>query len=162
MKVENIDNNIIVYLRKNVLKNLDFNNLEMLENYFRELVIKMKNIYNIKIEGFYNIKVYIDNIYGAIIDIEPENIDYCLVNEIEMRISLFHEKFLYEIDDLYQIPNTKIIKNGLKYYLNVNNNIEYKNYLEVLENSKIIYKNTENIIKYGIDITYLNLNKSVI
>jgi len=157
-----IDDKIIIYLRKDKIINLDFNNLDILEKYLKELVIKLNDIYNIKIEGFYNIKVYIDELFGIVLEIEAEDIDYCLSNEIEMRISLFYEKFLYEINDFMNISNTNIIKKGFKYYLECHNNIAYKDYLNILENSQIIYKNTKKIIKYGNVVTYFNLKKSVI
>ena len=162
LKIETVDERIIIYLRKDKINNIDFNNLDILEQYFKELVIKLNDIYNIKIEGFYNIRVYIDDLYGIVLEFEAEDIDYCLTNEIEMRISLFYEKFLYEINDFINIKNTKIIKKGFKYYLECHNNIEYNNYLTILENSKIIYKNTKQIIKYGNVITCFNLDKSMI
>ena len=162
MKVDIINNKIVLYLRKELIKNVDFNNLEILEKYFKKLVIKLNNIYNVKIEGLYNIKVFLDEIFGAVLEIEPENIDYYLTDEVEMRIMVFNEKFLYEINDIFNINNTKIIKRCSKYYLNVNNNIKLKDYLFILENSKIIYKNTDSIINYGSDISYFILNKIVI
>ena len=162
MKVETIDNKIILYLKKDITQNINFKDLDAIEKHFKELVIKLNDIYSIKIEGFYNIKVYLDDIYGAVLEIEQENIDYYTTDEVEMRISLLYETFLYEVDNIIKFDNINVIKKGSKYYLNVHNNIRLKDYLFILENSKLIYKNTSNIINYGNDITGFILNKIVI
>ena len=92
------------------------------------------------------------------LEMEPEDIDYCPINQIEMRIMQEHETFLYEIDSPFEIDNTDIFIKDFKYYLKINSNIKYKDYISILENSHIIYKNTANIIKYGNIINYLNLS----
>ena len=158
MKIDVMDNKIIIYLKKEIIGNMDFNNVEILEDYFRKLIIKLNNLYNINIEGFYIIKVFIDKIYGIVLEMEPEDIDYCPINQIEMRIMQEHETFLYEIDSPFEIDNTDIFIKDFKYYLKINSNIKYKDYISILENSHIIYKNTANIIKYGNIINYLNLS----
>ena len=155
MKIDIIDNKIILYLKNCLIKDIDFNNIDELEEYLKTLIIKLNNIYNINVNGFYNINVYIDKIYGAILEIEQEEIDCYMGNQIEMHIISHDTIFLYEINDLIKIKNTKLIKKGFKYYLSVNNNIEYKNYIKILENSQIIYKNTDYILTCGSVVNFV-------
>lgn len=162
MKIDIMDNKIIIFLKKEIISDIDFDNIEMLEEYFRELILKLNNVYNINIEGFYIIRVFIDSIYGIVLEIEPEDIDYCPINQVEMRIMLEHETFLYEIDSLVKIDNTEIYIKDYKYYLKINSNIKYKDYISILENCHIIYKNTSNIIKRGNIINYFNLSQNMI
>lgn len=160
MKVDIVEEKIIVYIKKRNIKNMNFDSVNELEDYFRELLLKLKNIYNININGFYNIRVFIDDVYGIILDIEKENIDcYLDINQVEMRIIPIHTCFLYMIDDLFRYKKTRIYKYKNNYYLKPEKNILYKDYINLLENSKIVYNNTDNIIKYGLKISNFNFNK---
>ena len=43
LKIETVDERIIIYLRKDIINKIDFNNLDILEKYFKELVIKLND-----------------------------------------------------------------------------------------------------------------------
>lgn len=149
MKIELENDKVIIYIKKEEINDLNFNKVDELEEYFKNLIIKLKNLYDISITGFYNIKVFIDKIYGMVLQLEKEEIDYYDDNQIEMRIIKEDVRFLYEVNDPFKIKKTKLIKRKDKYYLMILENILYKDFLNVLENSKIVYNNTENIIKCG-------------
>lgn len=160
MKVDVVEDKIIVYIKKKNIKDIDFNKIDILEKYFRELLLKLKNIYSIEINGFYNIKVYIDEIYGIVLDIEKENIDcYIDINQVEMRILPVKTFFLYKIDDIFKYKKTILYEYKNSYYLKADKGILYKDYINLLENSKIVYNNTDSITKYGFKISNFNFNK---
>ena len=74
MKVSADEKEIIIYLNKYYIENLNFLDSYNLEKYMSKLFKNLKNIYNIKINGYYNIDIYIDKIYGAVIHMEKEEI----------------------------------------------------------------------------------------
>ena len=70
MKLSVVDDKIIIYCNKKI----DYEKIN-LDKYFEELLIKIKNKYNIKLNGYYTIVVHIDKIYGSIIEIVEDNFD---------------------------------------------------------------------------------------
>lgn len=158
MKIDFNQDKIIIYLKKETINNLDFDNIDDLEKYLKELILKLKNIYNIDIKGFYNIKVFIDNIYGVVLELEAENLDYGdYFNQIEMRIIPIYTEFLYEVDDYLNLFGSLYVYKK-KIFLKLNKNIPYKDYIKVMDYAKIVYNNTDNIIKYGYQLTHFNFN----
>ena len=133
-----IDNNkFIVFLNKK----LDLDNKLKLEKYFKKLFNKIKNQFDIEVNGYYNIDIYSDKYYGTIIEIIKEDLDYYnYFNQIDMEVKLNDNVFLYEIDYEYLnisiINNSNIYKLKDKLYIQVkDNNILNK----ILEYSNIIY-----------------------
>ena len=144
-----IDNNkFIVFLNKK----LDLDNKLKLEKYFKKLFNKIKNQFDIEVNGYYNIDIYSDKHYGMIIEIIKEDLDYYnYFNQIDMEINIIKNDFYYEID--YDYFNKDLLSycscykyNG-KLYLKIKDNINFINIAKLLEFSKIIYKNDK--IKYG-------------
>lgn len=155
MKVDFIDeDNIIVFLNKKLLENIDINNKSLLEIYFKRLFNRLKNIYDIEIIGYYDIIIYLDNNYGAIVDIEKID-DELYYNQIDMKLSIIDTVFLYEIDDIIDInkfiQNTIIYKYCNKYYLAIDD-LDYYNIGKLIEKSKIVFRDTDRIINDGIKI----------
>jgi len=140
----------IIYLNNYQLKNIDFSNLDNLEIYFKKILEKIKNKYNIAINGYYLIDIYKDENYGAIIEIKKEFDDYYEYdNQIEMTVFLHNNLFLYEISDITDFVNKKykIYTYRKKCYISIEN-CEFLTLGKVLEYATIEYK-TEEIIKYG-------------
>ena len=69
------NNEIIIYLNKTYIKNIDLQNKKILENYLNKLLNKIKNKYELYISGYYDVKIYLSEEYGIIINIEKENLD---------------------------------------------------------------------------------------
>ena len=63
------DNHILVYLPKCDINEKSFEDLSYIEEYFREIFLKIKQKYNIELSGFYFVNVYIDLINGIILEI---------------------------------------------------------------------------------------------
>lgn len=142
MKVNIIDeNNIIVFLfeRTDYLKDA----LKSMKSLFE----KLKKIYNLDIEGYYFIDIYKDPYYGMVLELEKERTTFLsLTTKVDARIEVHDVTFLYQVDDPFFITdftNINVYYYKDKIYLKLNDN----NCLKVVENSKLIYKNTDNIIK---------------
>lgn len=160
MHIEIIDDfNMIIYLNNNHIKSIDFNKKEDLENYFKTLFVKLREHYDIDINGFYNINAYKDKNYGLVLELEKEDIDYMdyFNGQVDMNIIFENNSvFLYEIDDYFNIDKKilnkiNIYKYNEKIYLQIIDDISEINMGKILEFSKIIY-NDKRIIKHGTKI----------
>jgi len=104
MKIEKLsDDNFIVFLNKLYLRN---NKLELkkdFEIYFKNLFKTLSDSYSINISGYYNIKIYCDKVYGYILDIKQEEIDFYdyYDDHIDMKISINdNQKFLFRLNNM--------------------------------------------------------------
>lgn len=146
MKVEVISNGYIIYLNQFNLIDIDFKNMDILEDSFKKLLKKLNNYYHIDINGYYNINVYVDSYYGAILQIEKESLDYYDYFEsdtIAMRIKKIDADFLYEVEDFLFakdfLNKFKLITKNNHIYLKIIDDLSYKEYLLLTEMSKIVY-----------------------
>lgn len=150
MKVIGNEDSLTIYINKSNLK-ITLDNKDELEDYFRSVFLKIKEFYNIKLNGFYITHAYIDNKYGIIIDMEKDDVDFIYYNdyEIEMQLVINEIDFLYEVEDIFLdrdiYSKVDIYSYKNKYYLKLNEDI----LKDVIEYVNIVYKNTENILKYG-------------
>lgn len=134
MKIIN-DEIMKIYLNKDYLKYKNYN-ISKIEGNFKQIFETLKYCYNIEINGFYDIDVYIDKNYGIIIEMKKEDIDFDFYDQVDMKISFHNQKFLYQIEDIKR--NKKIYKYKNKFYTN-----KYD-----IEHSIPIYK-TNDIFKYA-------------
>ncbi len=146
MKIEQCDDfKTIVYVKNSFV---DFEDKELIEEYFIDLFSKLRQYYNMEIKGYYNIKIYVDTYYGSVFEIIKEEIEYFEYSDtVDMRASIpIKSDFLYKTEDFYWI--NKELKNKITLYkdkenlyisLNelVNNNV----FALILENTNLIYKN---------------------
>lgn len=158
MHIEVVDNfNMIIYLNSAHSK-LISNNKEDVQECFKNLFSKLKDYYNININGFYNIKAFKDKYYGMILELSKEDIDYIeyFDGQVDMNITFENNcTFLYEIDDYFDldkkiIKNTKLYKYKGKFYIQIVKNISSADIGKIMEFGKIIYDDmTKQIIKKG-------------
>ena len=159
MKVNIIDdNNIIVFLNKFNIRNIDFKNRENIEKHFRNIFLKLKHIYGLNIKGYYNINIYIDDYYGATLEIEHEDIDYFdyFETQVDMRVNVINDNnFLYKIKDIFMI-NKEILKKidiytfKDEYYIKLKKEIDNYELGFILESGELIYGDiTSDILKLG-------------
>ena len=146
----NDDITIIIFLNKEYLK-IDFNNIDELEDYFKDLFLTLKNIYKIKLNGFYYIEVFVDKNYGVILELEKEELEYIdyYDNQVDMRVTVNDSEFMYLINDydLNDIMEIYSFQNNL--YGKLKKQINSIKMGEILEKGKIIYKDYDKILKYG-------------
>ena len=101
MKIDFMDNTCIVYLNKYNIIDMDFSNTKVLERDLKSLLLRLKKYYKIDIKGYYNITVYIDEYYGAVLKIEEDNDYYDYFDDtIAIRMKKVKSNFLYEVDDI--------------------------------------------------------------
>ena len=148
MRIEKLDDdNYIVFLNKLYIGN---NKLELkndFEEYFKSLFKVLNNYYGIDIIGYYDIQIFCDNLYGYIIEIKKEDLEFYeyYQNHVDMKI-IINDKQKF----MYKVSNTSVVCPGvLKYcYLRKLNNDIYlipkKTITQVqlgylVENSDIVY-----------------------
>lgn len=138
MKIKYIDEDIFdIYIIKDKITNVDFNNDRALEKYLKELFKVLKDDYSVNIEGFYDVVIYIDKYYGIVIHMEKENLDYYnYYKEVDMRISIKNSTFLYQVDDYIKNKKIHIINNNM--YLEITNPSDL---IYIIENSNSILYN---------------------
>ena len=156
MKIDIIDENkLVIYLYNNVDK-INFKDESSIQVFLKNLFVKLNDYYDIKIEGYYDVLVYIDSLYGIILDLNKDDFDYYdyYCNKVDMKITIKSVKFLYLVDyynyDLNRYDVYKLFNNIYLLPKKKLNNVELA-YL--VENSKIIY-NSDDIIKKAIKISF--------
>jgi len=147
------DDNMIVYLSKCYIENINFTDKDSLEIYFKDLFKTLQKKYDINISGYYDIDVYIDNYYGVIIEMMKEDLEYYnyFDDKLEMQI-VIHDNisFLYlykDYFDIEKINDSQIYKYKDNYYLKIDKDISNIEFARILEFSDIIYRNTDKIAK---------------
>lgn len=145
MSIRFIDDLIFdIYIKKELINGIDFNNKSELEKYLKKLFKTLKNKYNIKIEGFYNITVYIDKYYGVIFNIEKEELEYYnyIKNQVDMKVVTIDTEISYLVDDIpFEIINKiniSIKDNNI--FLKIKEELSNLEMMELLEFSKVVYK----------------------
>lgn len=156
MKTVIKDDKIIVFLNKEKTQNIDFNDEDKLEEYFKTIFSILNKKYNIELNGYYNVDIYKDNNYGIILEIENEQLDYYnYFNQIDMKINISKDNtFLYEIK--YEFLDNIFLKNTICYkyldkiYLKVQDNIDDITFAKLLEFSNVVYgEKINDILKYS-------------
>ncbi len=163
MKIDVRGNNLIVFLNSRVSSKIDFFDKMGLEDYFRDLFLKFKDIYSIDVSGSYNIEVFIDKSYGVILNIQKDNMDFFdyYDDSIDMKITISRcGNFLYKlIGDVGSVIDSCDV-----YYFDGDIYIRPHgvNFLQmgyILENSLIIYGDESDfVVKKG---KLLNVKKLV-
>ena len=146
-----VKDKVIVYINKEQFKNLDFKNKNILNNYIKKLIIKLKNDYYLEFTGYYNIMLYIDNNYGIIIEMKKEELEYLdyFTKGLEININTKEDSFLYEIANLNKdiLNNSAIYTYNEKIYAKISSEINSIQLGKILENTnEILYGNKKNRI----------------
>ena len=133
-----------IYIKKYLIKGINFSVKSEIEEYLKKLFKILNTKYNLVMEGFYNITIYIDKYYGIILHLEKESIDYYeyYKNQVDMRLITINTEFMYEVDDIPTNILNKVniyIKDKIIYLILKEelNNLEM---MKLLENSKLVYK----------------------
>ena len=133
-----------IYIKKEFINNIDFNNKEELEKYLKKLFKLLNNKYNIIIEGFYDITIYIDKYYGIILHLEKELLDYYeyYKNQVDMRLITVDTEFMYLVNDipLNIIDKIKIENKDNNIYIKLKEELTHIEMMKLMEFSEIVYK----------------------
>ena len=152
MRLEILDeNNFVLFI-------IDKNNIPILEEskiseYLRKIFLKIKDKYHIDIYGYYNVIIFLDDNYGMIIKLnrEEEYLSY-YDKQIEMKIIISDDEILYKIENIYMIDDALLNKGELylyknELYLRITKEINFIELGLLIENSRIIFENTNEIKK---------------
>lgn len=144
MNIKFIDELILnIYIKRELINNINFNNKEELEIYLKKLFKILKDKYNIIIEGFYDITVYLDKYYGVVLHLEKDDTDYYdyYKNQVDMRILNIETEFLYLVDDIpnYLLNKVDIVIKKDKIYLKIKEELTKIEMMKLLEISKVVY-----------------------
>lgn len=149
-----IDENIVFFLNKIYLDNVDIKDESLIEKKLIKLINKIQKQYTIDLNGYYNVYIYKDKNYGLIIEMEKEKLDYLdyFNNQIELNIEIIEDTFLYKTDNIFTIDKTLLEKliiyiNKDEIYLKIKENINDIELGQIIENSQIIYGNKAKSIK---------------
>ena len=133
-----------IYIKKENIKNINFNNKEDIEKYLKKLFKLLKNKYDITIEGFYNITIYKDKNYGIVLHLEKEELEYYnyFKNQVDMRLSTVNTNFLSKVNDipLSILPKIEIINKDNNMFIKIKNKLTKLEMMNLIENSVITYE----------------------
>ena len=152
MKLTLTDDKVILYINRMYIESLDLKDKEETEKYIEKSLQKFRNKYDIKINGYYIVNLYVDMSYGLIIEMRKEELEYLdyFSNQIEMNTRVIHGSFLYEISDI-DMDSFKyfyVYKLNGRLFLRVKKDLSDIEMGKLIEMSKIIYgKEAEQIIK---------------
>lgn len=155
MKINSTDDEYTIYLNNYIIRNIDFFNNEELEKYINSVFNKLKKIYNIVLNGYYNIDIYIDNNYGAIINIKKDDIEYYdyFSDQIDTQIIIHNNSnFLYKVKDFLDIKNNiqsnfSLYKYYDELYIKLNDEMDENKLGFILEYCEEICYDIEKIIQ---------------
>lgn len=149
MKIEIEEDIITLFLKKAEIEDVHFDNIEEIEDYFRILFLKLEEYYHVAIEGFYNIRVFLDIEEGMVLKLIKEDLDYYNFHQLEMRIVKEDTIFLYKVEDILDFLELPVdiyfYKN--EFYIKKKENKQVYNLYEF---GKLIYENTDIILKNGL------------
>ena len=120
MKVDIKNDNFIIYVNKYLI-NYDMKNRKDIEENIKDLLIRIRKIYKIKLSGYYKIKIYQNDLYWLIFEcIKEDDLDF-FPDFCDLKINILYDsKILLESDDFFIFNNNKkTYKKGNKFYINI-------------------------------------------
>lgn len=119
LKVDIKNDNFIIYVNKYSI-NYDMKNKKDIEKNIKDLLLKIRKIYKIKLSGYYKIKVYQNDLYGLIFDcVKEDDLDF-FPDLCDLKVNIIYDsKMLLESDDFFIFNNNKAYRKGNKYYINI-------------------------------------------
>ena len=137
---------MIFYLSHDYLNKINFQMEENIEKEFKKIFIKLKRIFHLDINGYYDVIVYINDKYGMIMEMEKEDDEYIKIfgDTLDMKITFrFDSEFLYRLDniDFITFHGYKLYYYNHCFFLSLkkNSNISNGEYANLIENSDIVY-----------------------
>ena len=142
------------YTVKLIGKRLDIYDTNELEKITKKIIAKITK--NNKLQNYIHLEIFLNKHYGTIIKVSHYNSPFISKKEKTVKITINTECiFLYKIDYfniINKLPKNKIYYYKDKFYLQLDNQISTKDYLNILELSEVIYENTNHILDKAIKI----------
>lgn len=134
MKIISNGDKLSVFVIDN--KDIDLNNLDM---YMKELIIKLRRKYRKDIYGFYRVDVYVKDKIGMIIDFNlEEEIDF-FKDLVDLKVVVHEDVDVFlKFSDYFLFDNKKVYFFEGEYYVDIDD-LSDEEFLEKLEFCKVIY-----------------------
>lgn len=134
MKIISNGDKLSVFVINN--KDIDLNNLDM---YMKELIIKLRRKYRKDIYGFYKVDVYVKNKIGMIIDFNlEEEIDF-FRDLVDLKVVVHEDADLFlKFSDYFLFDKKKVYFFEGEYYVDIDD-VSDKEFLESLEFCDTVY-----------------------
>ena len=138
MKVDIKNDNFIIYVNKYLI-NYDMKNRKDIEENIKDLLIRIRKIYKIKLSGYYKIKIYQNDLYGLIFEcIKEDDLDF-FPDFCDLKINILYDsKILLESDDFFIFNNNNSKSNYLLKENGYDMDMEV-NVSNMKSNDKLIY-----------------------
>ena len=133
MKIIENSNGLNIIISNKYLKDNKWDNKDEIDIFLEKVINNLKKHYNVKLNGFYKIKIYPNNIciYIEMIKLDDDNYDS---NEIDYRVVVIFNKDIYfKYEDYSLIDNENIFLYDNNYYINTNYIDDYIYYAEMGE-----------------------------
>ena len=134
MKIISNGDKLSVFVIDN--KDIDLDNLDM---YMKELIIKLRRKYRKDIYGFYKVDVYVKDKIGMIIDFTlEEEIDF-FRDLVDLKVVVHEEADVFlKFSDYFLFDKKKVYFFEGEYYVDIDD-LSDEEFLEKLEFCKVIY-----------------------
>ena len=134
MKIISNSDKLSVFVINN--KDIDLDNLDM---YMKELIIKLRRKYRKDIYGFYKVDVYVKDKIGMIIDFTlEEEIDF-FRDLVYLKVVVHEEADVFlKFSDYFLFDKKKVYFFEWEYYVDIDD-LSDEEFLEKLEFCKVIY-----------------------
>ena len=134
MKIISNSDKLSVFVINN--KDIDLDNLDM---YMKELIIKLRRKYRKDIYGFYKVDVYLKDKIGMIIDFTlEEEIDF-FRDLVDLKVVVHEEADVFlKFSDYFLFDKKKVYFFEGEYYVDIDD-LSDEEFLEKLEFCKVIY-----------------------
>lgn len=134
MKIISNSDKLSVFVINN--KDIDLDNLDM---YMKELIIKLRRKYRKDIYGFYKVDVYVKDKIGMIIDFTlEEEIDF-FRDLVDLKVVVHEEADVFlKFSDYFLFDKKKVYFFEGEYYVDIDD-LSDEEFLEKLEFCKVIY-----------------------
>ena len=134
MKIISNGDKLSVFVINN--KDIDLNNLDM---YMKELIIKLRRKYRKDIYGFYKVDVYVKDKIGMIIDFNlEEEIDF-FRDLVDLKVVVHEEADVFlKFSDYFLFDKKKVYFFEGEYYVDIDD-VSDKEFLEKLEFCDTVY-----------------------
>lgn len=134
MKIISNGDKLSVFVINN--KDIDLNNLDM---YMKELIIKLRRKYRKDIYGFYKVDVYVKDKIGMIIDFNlEEEIDF-FRDLVDLKVVVHEDADVFlKFSDYFLFDKKKVYFFEGEYYVDIDD-VSDKEFLEKLEFCNLVY-----------------------
>lgn len=153
MKIYKKKDTYIIYLNQLIVKKMNLNNNEISEKSFKKILKVLKNNYKIIVYGYTNISIFKDKYYGYILEINENDDNYYnrCDDLVLMKIKKYNKNFLYRITNIEMLKSftkdVNIFTDCNNIYISLKRKLKNNDYLNLLENSEIIYNNDLHLAK---------------